>query len=149
MGFKMLEVGKFRAVSVLFSTLGVQLIALSIFLSACQFQHNQPDRTGPVITPPVKTETNRSLAPDYVWETLEYIEKHDKAPQDFVGGREFQNRERRLPLEDASQQKIRYREWDVHPKVSGQNRGPERLITGSDQSAWYTQDHYSHFSKLK
>jgi ribonuclease T1 len=149
MGFEILKMYKFGRILSLCSTVRLHLFGLLVFLSSCQFQQTQPDRTGPVITQPVKTETNRSLAPDYVWETLEYIEKHDKAPQDFVGGREFQNRERRLPLEDASQQKIRYREWDVHPKVSGQNRGPERLITGSDQSAWYTQDHYSHFSKLK
>jgi ribonuclease T1 len=149
MGFEILKMGKLKIIPVLFSAIGVHLLALFLFLSSCQFQHTPPDRTGPVITPPVKTETNRSLAPDYVWETLEYIEKHDKAPQDFVGGREFQNREKRLPKEDARQQTIRYREWDVHPKVSGQNRGPERLITGSDQSAWYTRDHYSHFAKLK
>jgi ribonuclease T1 len=149
MGFEIFKLGKFGRMLSLCSTNRLHLLGLLVFLSACQFQHTPPDRTGPVTTKPVKTDTNHSLAPDYVWETLEYIEKHDKAPQDFVGGREFQNREKRLPLEDARQQTIRYREWDVHPKVSGQNRGPERLITGSDQSAWYTRDHYSHFAKLK
>jgi len=149
MGFENLKMGKWKLISILFSAIGVHLLALSIFLSACQFQPTQPDNTVPVITKPVKTDNNYSLAPEYVWETLEYIEQYDKAPPDFVGGREFQNRERRLPLKDVQQQTIRYREWDVHPKISGQNRGPERLVTGSDQSAWYTRDHYNHFTKLK
>lgn len=149
MGFENLKMGKWKFISILFSAIGVQLIALSFFLSSCQFHQTAPDNASSVVTQPGKTETNRSLAPDYVWETLEYIEQHNKAPQDFVGGREFQNRERRLPLKDVQQQTIRYREWDVHPKISGQDRGPERLVTGSDQSAWYTRDHYNHFIKLK
>lgn len=149
MGFEDLKLGKWKVVSILFSAIGVHLLALSIFLSACQFQPIQPDNNDPGTTKPVKTDTNASLAPVYVWETLAYIETHNAAPQDFVGGREFQNRERRLPLKDVQQQTIRYREWDVHPKISGQNRGPERLVTGSDQSAWYTRDHYNHFIKLK
>ena len=49
---------------------------------------------------------------------------------------------------DAENKRIRYSEWDVHPKVQGQNRGPERLITGSDHSAYYTRDHYKTFLKI-
>jgi ribonuclease T1 len=150
MGFENLKIGKSGMVFSLWSTCRLHFLGLLVFLSACQFQPTEPDRTtGPVITKPVRTDNNYSLAPEYVWETLEYIEQYDKAPPDFVGGREFQNRERRLPLKDVQQQTIRYREWDVHPKISGQNRGPERLVTGSDQSAWYTRDHYNHFTKLK
>jgi len=60
----------------------------------------------------------------------------------YVGGRLFQNRERRLPPG-------RYREYDVNPKRPGRNRGPERIVieqrTGK---AYYTGDHYVTFLPL-
>lgn len=40
---------------------------------------------------------------------------------------------------------ITYREWDVNPKIKGVDRGEERLVTGSDGSAYYTADHYQTF----
>lgn len=87
-------------------------------------------------------------APAYVLETLQFIRRNGQAPEDFVGGREFQNKEKHLPAKDAQNKRIRYSEWDVHPKVKGQNRGPERLITGSDHSAYFTKDHYKSFLKI-
>jgi ribonuclease T1 len=73
-------------------------------------------------------------------EILETIQKRHGDPlPGYVGGRTFQNRERRLPPG-------RYREYDVNPKIPGQNRGPERLVieqrTGK---AYYTGDHYVTF----
>lgn len=73
-------------------------------------------------------------------EILEAIQKRHGDPlPGYVGGRTFQNRERRLPPG-------RYREYDVNPKTPGQNRGPERLVieqrTGK---AYYTGDHYVTF----
>ena len=88
-------------------------------------------------------------APAYVLEVLAYIRANNEAPAGYVGGREFQNREKHLPLEDEKGRKIRYREWDVKPKVEGKNRGTERLVTGSDESAWYTKDHYKTFRKVE
>ena len=35
--------------------------------------------------------------------------------------------------------------WDVHPYKKGVNRGSERVVTGSDGSSYYTQDHYMTF----
>jgi len=96
-----------------------------------------------------KTRQQRPDAPDYVWTTLAYVKAHDAAPENHVGGRTFENREKRLPQTDDHGQKIRYREWDVHPRRKGQNRGAERLITGSDQSAWFTRDHYRTFIRLE
>jgi len=96
-----------------------------------------------------KQATRQQTAiPSYVLETLNYILKYDKAPDGYVGGRIYFNRNKALPQRDASQAKIQYREWDVHPKRSGQNRGPERLVTGSDLSAYFTKDHYNHFIKI-
>ena len=56
-----------------------------------------------------------------------------------MGGRAFHNREHRLPPG-------RYREYDVHPRRRGRDRGPERIVVevGSGR-AWYTPDHYRTF----
>jgi guanyl-specific ribonuclease Sa len=60
----------------------------------------------------------------------------------YVGGRAFHNRERRLP---AGQ----YREYDLHPRVPGQDRGPERLVIDQTTGrAYYTGDHYRTFVPL-
>ena len=84
-------------------------------------------------------------APAHALETLEYVLEHNKAPEGYVGGRTFQNREGILPRGSS----LRYQEWDVHPKSLGENRGAERLLTCSDGSAYYTGDHYRSFVKLK
>ncbi len=61
------------------------------------------------------------------------------------GGDVFRNNERQLPVTDASGARITYREWDVNPKRRGSGRDAERIVTGSDGSAWYTADHYRTF----
>jgi ribonuclease T1 len=88
-------------------------------------------------------------APAYALEVLQFIDQYDSAPDGYVGGRNFENREKRLPEKNADGGRIRYREWDVHPKQNGQNRGPERLVTGSDKSAWFTPNHYRSFVKIR
>ncbi len=90
------------------------------------------------------TQEKNIHIPEYVYEILVYIRTHNNAPKGYVGGRTFHNRERHLPETEADGSRIRYREWDVHPKVRGRNRGPERLIT-SKRSAYYTKDHYKTF----
>lgn len=65
------------------------------------------------------------------------------------GGETFRNREGRLPATDASGTKITYQEWDVNPKKPGQSRDAERIVTGSDGSAWYTGDHYDTFTRMR
>ena len=87
--------------------------------------------------------------PAYVLTTLQYIRQHDAPPDGYVGGRDFQNREKKLPAKTPDGTKIRYREWDVHPKERGVNRGAERLVTGNDQSVWYTNDHYKRFVRVE
>ncbi len=87
--------------------------------------------------------------PNYVVETLAYIREHDSAPKGYVGGRKFSNLEKRLPQKAPGGEPIQYREWDVKPKVEGQNRGAERLVTGSNGRAWYTRDHYNSFVEVK
>jgi ribonuclease T1 len=87
--------------------------------------------------------------PEKVGRVLKYVDENKKAPKGYVGGRIFQNRERRLPKFDKEKKPIKYQEWDVNPKVRGRNRGPQRLITGSDGSAFYTPDHYKTFTKIR
>jgi guanyl-specific ribonuclease Sa len=70
----------------------------------------------------------------------------------YSGGGTFANDGRGdgevLPQTDAEGNPITYREWDINPHTPGVNRGPERLVTGSDGSKWYTGDHYGTFSPL-
>lgn len=65
------------------------------------------------------------------------------------GGQTWQNRERNLPAKDSSGKAVKYQEWDVNPKKRGQSRDAERIITGSDGSAWYTDDHYETFTRMR
>jgi ribonuclease T1 len=68
--------------------------------------------------------------------------RHGEPPPGHVGGRAFRNREGRLPPG-------RYREYDVHPQVSGRGRGPERVVIEQRSGrAYYTGDHYRTFVPL-
>ncbi|MBO0699600.1 MAG: dienelactone hydrolase family protein, partial [Zavarzinella sp.] len=87
--------------------------------------------------------------PDKVTKVLEYVDKHGEPMDGYEGGRAFGNFERRLPQTDDKGRRIKYREWDVNPLKPGVNRGPERLVTGSDGSAYYTDDHYTTFKKIR
>jgi guanyl-specific ribonuclease Sa len=88
-----------------------------------------------------------------VAEVLRYVDEHGEAPPGYEGGRPFYNEARRgeqpLPRTDARGRSVRYREWDVNPKRRGVDRGPQRLVTGSDGSAYYTADHYRNFTKIR
>ena len=91
--------------------------------------------------------------PDRAWQTLEYIDAGDwpdaaDAPG-TRGGQSWQNRDGDLPRKDGSGATITYQEWDVNPKKRGQSRDAERIVTGSDGSAWYTGDHYETFERMR
>ena len=92
--------------------------------------------------------TSQNDVPKKAIEVLIYIRKHKEAPDGYVGGRTFQNREKLLPQKDEVGEKINYKEWDIYPKIKGRNRGAERLVT-SEESAYYTSDHYRSFIKIK
>jgi guanyl-specific ribonuclease Sa len=74
---------------------------------------------------------------------LEAIQRHEgKALPGHIGGRVFQNRERRLP-------RGRYREYDVNARIRGRSRGAERIVIEQDTGrAYYTGDHYRTFMPL-
>jgi dienelactone hydrolase len=97
---------------------------------------------------PAKAPAPRGI-PDKVVKVLEHVDKHGEAMDGYEGGRTFGNFERQLAIADEKGRRIKYREWDVNPLRPGVNRGPERLITGSDGGAYYTDDHYSTFKKIR
>lgn len=108
-----------------------------------------PD-TGVVSKKEMLTDSVPGKIPSYVLQVLDHIQKNNSSPKGYVGGRRFENREKLLPINDhATGKKIQYREWDVHPKHKGKNRGAERLVTGSNGFAYYTSDHYKTFLKIK
>ncbi|MCD2145311.1 ribonuclease domain-containing protein [Gordonia paraffinivorans] len=105
-----------------------------------------------------KTSTARSSAanaaiPPHVLRTLAYIDAGEwpeaaNAPG-TKGGVTFRNNEGLLPRTDSGGRRITYREWDVNPKAPNRGRDAERIVTGSDGSAWYTADHYRTFVKIR
>jgi guanyl-specific ribonuclease Sa len=92
-------------------------------------------------------------APEKVLKVLRYVDEHHRSPEGYEGGRTFHNAardgEQALPHTGPGGGPITYREWDVNPKRPGVNRGAERLVTGSDGSAYYTADHYRTFTKVR
>lgn len=111
------------------------------------------DLTGtqqPVSTPttgehrtPVSSQRATEHAPQRAYDILTQVQQGDgRALPGYVGGKEFQNRERRLP-------QGRYREYDVNRKIPGQSRGAERLVIEQETGkAYYTGDHYRTFIPL-
>ena len=83
------------------------------------------------------------------------LEKIDKDPdaylEDYNGNYPFKDqpnkakRETKIPNPNVAS----YKEWDINPYKYGQNRGTERVVTGSDGSAWYTPDHYKTWYQIR
>ncbi len=94
-------------------------------------------------------DNSNSEIPQKVYDVLKYIRANHHAMDGYVGARVFTNREKIVPQVDDQGNPIEYQEWDVNPKVEGQNRGTERILTGSDGHAWYTNDHYQSFKEIK
>ena len=85
--------------------------------------------------------TGNQAIPDKALRVLETVRSTGHAPEGYVGGRVFQNREGRLPRDGD------YREFDVDPHQGGRNA--ERIIVEwNTKKAWYTGDHYQTFLPL-
>jgi guanyl-specific ribonuclease Sa len=91
--------------------------------------------------------------PEHASNTLKSVDDTGAAPKGYKGGGGFANDGRKgseiLPSNTASGEGIRYREWDVHPNEPGVDRGGERLVTGSNRSAYYTRNHYRSFRRIR
>jgi ribonuclease T1 len=113
-------------------------------------KHSEEQNNNSLISENQSTYINEEKeVPSYVIDILDYIELNQKAPEGFVGGRTFKNREGLLPKKDENGKLFFYQEWDVHLKEKGKNRGAERLITSNMGNAYYTKDHYQSFIKIK
>lgn len=83
------------------------------------------------------------------------LDKIDKNPEeyleDYYGGIEFKNKpntkagETPIPNDNTAT----YTEYDINPYKYGKSRGTERVVTGSDGSAWYTPDHYKTWQQIR
>ena len=133
-------------------------IGIAVFLVAPSDGDSGPSRstTSTQLTAATVREnqgTQASNVPAYVTDVLAVIDRTGAAPSGYQGGRTFSNDGRgggdRLPPRDNQGRSIRYQEWDVHPYQRGVNRGAERLVTGSDGSAYFTEDHYDSFEKVR
>lgn len=102
---------------------------------------------------PAATPTEVAGVPDRAWATLAEIDAGrwpDSANSPGTkGGERWMNRDGDLPRTDGSGRQITYQEWDVNPKQRNRSRDAERIVTGSDGSAWYTGDHYETFTRMR
>ena len=101
---------------------------------------------------PVPAE-NTPTVPQNALDTLDHVDRTGTAPQGYKGGAPFLNDGRGggqiIPAADAQGNPMTYQEWDVNPTVPGVNRGAQRLVIGSDGSAYYTDDHYKTFTRIR
>ncbi|ROZ99362.1 ribonuclease domain-containing protein [Gordonia sp. OPL2] len=100
-----------------------------------------------------RTSSSTTAVPAHVLATLTLIDSGDwpeaaNAPG-TRGGTVFRNNERNLPVTGTDGRRITYREWDVNAKEPGRSRDAERIVTGSDGTAWYTDDHYRTFVRIR
>lgn len=82
--------------------------------------------------------------PDKAYSVWRIVRQTGAAPDGYVGGRRFANREQKLPVDG------RYREYDVDPRPADGRRNGERIVVNAQAGfAWYTPDHYETFFALE
>lgn len=92
---------------------------------------------------PSSDAVNTDSVPAKALHVLEIVRTTGHAPEGYVGGRVFQNREGRLPADGD------YREFDIDPHPEHGGRNAERIIVEwNTKKAWYTGDHYQTFIPL-
>ena len=122
-------------------TMGSTLQETPIPILTSAQAHSPPSQNGSVRAGPgTNSSGSQDSVPESAREALKALEaRHGEPLPGYAGGRPFQNRERALP-------RGRYREYDVHPKVPGKNRGAERIVIDQRTGkAYYTADHYRTF----
>lgn len=100
-----------------------------------------------------RRQEEATRVPAKVEAVLKAIDETGQAPPGYIGGGPYHNSGRKgeqlLPKVDREGDPIAYRVWDVNPEVAGRGRGAERLVTGSDDSAYYTPDDYRTFAAIR
>jgi len=98
------------------------------------------------------TSDGEKRVPQRAQHALGQIDQGEWPPRGIKGGGSFDNDGRGggevLPGTDASGKPITYQEWDVNPRGPG-GRDAIRIVTGSDGSAYYTDDHYKTFTRMR
>lgn len=86
---------------------------------------------------------HEQAAPQKAQDLLAQLQaRHGEPLPGYIGGRKFQNRERRLPPGH-------YHEYDVNQKIRGRPRDAERIVVEQDTGkAYYSSDHYRTFTPL-
>ncbi len=79
-----------------------------------------------------------SQVPAKALHVLQVVRETGQAPEGYVGGRTFENREGRLASGGD------YREFDVDPH-NGQRNAERIIVEWNTKKAWYTGDHYQTF----
>lgn len=67
---------------------------------------------------------------------------------EMKAGKKWENLDQDLPILDSVGRSITYQEWDLDQKIINEDRTKRRFVTGSDGSAYYTNEHYSEFIKI-
>ena len=120
------------------------LLVPSIGATTPDLVSHTPTTSAPILLSPQTDDPSWfATPPEKAYDLLTQLGKRGGRPlPGYVGGRDFQNRERRLPPG-------RYREYDVNPNIRGRGRDAERIVieqrTGK---AYYTGDHYRTFVPL-
>jgi ribonuclease T1 len=133
-----------RLIGLLISLLCTFNLASSFSLAAADLGDGPPNANSIISSPShVEQPSSFTTPPQKAYNLLKQLEERSGIPlPGYVGGRNFQNRERRLP-------RGYYREYDVNPKIRGRGRDAERIVieqrTGK---AYYTGDHYRTFAPL-
>ncbi|OYZ02530.1 MAG: hypothetical protein B7Y37_01695 [Sphingobacteriia bacterium 28-36-52] len=92
--------------------------------------------------------------PEAAKRVVDYAHRKNGAAQpSHIGGRIYKNDGRgggeRLPQITENGKQITYKEYDVHQRLDGFNRGNERVVVGSDGKSYYTNNHYHSFKEIK
>lgn len=120
----------------------ILFITLGLFLLYVKLASVGPS-TGshPSYQAPTGTSVSDDTVPAKVTRVLQIIRSTGAAPEGYVGGRVFQNREGRLPSDGD------YREFDVDPH-NGPRNAERIIVEWNTKKAWYTADHYQTFIPL-
>ncbi len=123
-------------------------VAWAIFTLPIEAQTVAPPAPG--LTAPAQ---GKKPIPAKVEAVLKSLDETGKPPNGVLGGRAYENNgregEQLLPRTDRDGDAIVYHTWDVNPRGQERDRGQERLVVGSDGSAYYTTDYYKSFATVR
>lgn len=135
---------RIRLIGLLVCLLCTFSLAPSVSITATDLDDG-PVNANTIISSPDQIEQPPALTtpPRKAYDLLKQLQARGGIPlPGYIGGRDFQNRERRLPRGS-------YREYDVNPKIRGRGRDAERIVIEQQTGkAYYTRDHYRTFVSL-